>query len=193
MDTFAHLGDDWEMNPQQLQNLEEYVCRLYGQSTNSVNEARLTIFKLTCESDHSLPPNGDCLALHAQRANYQAAIWRRCMTPIMSVPSPLSHGWKADTNSDPPSLAVEWMKTPPAPSSLVQLVKCGCKKGSSTSKRCNCWSAGMACTDICHCLQCHNVLTENLRDIDTDSDDTECDTSSGESESSDSESESGDF
>ena len=29
---------------------------------------------VTCKSDHSLPPNGHCLALHAQRANYQAAI-----------------------------------------------------------------------------------------------------------------------
>ena len=122
------------MNPQQLQNLEEYVCRLYGQSTNSVNEARLTIFKLTCESDHSLPPNGDCLALHAQRANYQAAIWRRCMTPIMSVPSPLSHGWKADTNSDPPSLAVEWMKTPPAPSPWSSLSNVAARRAAAVPR-----------------------------------------------------------
>ena len=185
VDTFAHLSDDWKITPQQLQSLEEYVCRLYGQNTtSSVNEARLNIFRLTCKSDHTLPPNADCLALHAQRANFQAAVWRRCLTPIMSAPSPVGHGWKIDIDVDQPSLSVDWMNTPPAPSSLAQLVKCSCKKGSCSSNRCKCWSADMPCTDICHCIHCTNVLPESLPDMpDTDSDTECCSLSNEESDS----------
>lgn len=86
IETFTQLGQK-VLTPLQLQNLEAFVCKLYGQKKPSVDEARHNVFRLTCKSDHSLPPNSDCLALHSQRANYQAAIWWRCFTPTISAPS----------------------------------------------------------------------------------------------------------
>ena len=165
VDTFAGLGQEWEVTPQQLKQLEEFVCRLYGQKTTSVNEARHRISRLTCKSDHALPPNGDCLALHSKRANYQAAIWRRCLSSTISAPPPIGQGWKADPSSNPPSLTIEWMTAPPAPACFVQLVRCACKKNKCDSNRCSCKRADMPCTDLCQCSGCVNtVIYDNSSD-----------------------------
>ena len=40
-----------------------------------------------------LPPCEDNLRMHSQRANYQAAIWRRSLLCAPNVPHPEDHGW----------------------------------------------------------------------------------------------------
>ncbi|KAK7497551.1 hypothetical protein BaRGS_00011191 [Batillaria attramentaria] len=76
----------------------------------------------------------------------------------MSAPSPLGHGWKLDAEdaSASPVLTVEWMTAAPAYSSVLELVKCGCKKETCSSKRCGCQNAGLPCTDLRQCMQCEN-------------------------------------
>ena len=166
IDTFAHLGQEWDVSPQQLLSLEEFVCRLYGQKVNLVNNAR-HIFRLTCKSDHTLPPNNDSLGLHVQRANCQTAIWRRCLKPTIDKPLPLGHGWMSDPD-DTQLLAVQWMRNPPAPSGLVQLVNCGCKSNCA-SNRCSCKSADMPCTDLCQCSEDCTNAKHNPCEEDSDS------------------------
>ena len=172
LETFSQLGKTWELTEQQLENLEAFVCCLYGQSTKSVNEARHNIFRLTCKTDHNLPPNKDSLNLQSQRANYQAAIWRRCLLPSISAPSPLEHGWEINSETEQNCMTVKWMSTQPAHSSLVQLVKCGCKKENCSSNKCRCRSAGMPCTGLCQCCQCENKVSLAISENDsgTDSD-----------------------
>ena len=148
-DVFASLGQVWDLSKMQLDILEEFVCRLYGQTVNSVNEARYQIFMLSCKFDDHIPPNLDSLTLQAKRANYQTALWRHCLTSKVDKPSPLSHGWMLDPD-DGQSLVVKWMDVPPGLSKLIQFVKCGCK-GNCNSKRCNCKSAEMRCTEVCQC------------------------------------------
>ena len=73
-----------------------FVCRLHRQAVVPVSNGRVNIFKATCESDCMLPENKDSLVLHSRRANYQTAIWRRCLQCAISPPSPVSHGWKLE-------------------------------------------------------------------------------------------------
>uniref|UniRef100_A0A0L8FLP3 Uncharacterized protein n=1 Tax=Octopus bimaculoides TaxID=37653 RepID=A0A0L8FLP3_OCTBM len=58
------------------------------------------------EESNQLPPCKDCLFMHALQANYQAAIWRRCLQAQLYVPSPIDCGWTLDKESD---LIIAWM------------------------------------------------------------------------------------
>ena len=149
---------------------------MYGQKSTSVDEACHGLFCLTGKGDFQLPPNRDSLVLHSQRANYQAAIWRRSLVARQAVPSPVGHGWKLCGSDDSTCLAVQWKSTTQSPST-TELVKCGCKKDCST-KRCRCKSADLPCTDLCQCEDCGNKATvegcdlhEDVHDSDTDSED----------------------
>ena len=78
---FRQLGRSWELDGDLFKNLEQFTCMIMykgkiSQSANTVNGLR---YQLSCakrgEAESSqLPPYRDCLFLHAQRANYQAAI-----------------------------------------------------------------------------------------------------------------------
>ena len=79
--TFAEVGIEWDLSPSLMARLETFTCLWYALKSNTtdVNALRYNMFcskKGEIES-HQLPPCRDCLLLHAQRANYQAAIWRR--------------------------------------------------------------------------------------------------------------------
>ena len=83
---FSRLGEEWELQPELMNELEVFTCLLYAPKGSSVkfNELRYNLFcakKGEIES-HQLPPCRDCLGKHAQRANYQAGIWKRCLSSI---------------------------------------------------------------------------------------------------------------
>ncbi len=97
-ETFIELGQEWNLSQELLEKLEAFTCLLYAPkaSTSQVNKLRYHLFcakKGEIES-HQLPPCKDCLTNHAQRANYQAGIWRRCLESNPQVPSPVGKGWK---------------------------------------------------------------------------------------------------
>ena len=152
---FEQLGTLWSGEEELMKRLEGFVCQLYGQDTQSVNEARLKIFQASCRSDQMLPLNRDCLQLHALRANYLRAIWRRSLQTSISAPTPTEHGWKAGEGH----LAIQWSTIAPASSALTELVKCGCQKGMCETNRCSCFKEGLPCTGLCHCLQCGNIVS----------------------------------
>ena len=58
---------------------------------------------------------------HIKRANYQAAIWRRCLQPRPTVPSPHGHRWNVccAEGSVPQSISVYWMELPAAPQAVL--------------------------------------------------------------------------
>ena len=71
------------------------------------------------------PPCKDCLHLHALRANYQSAIWRRSLEVQPDIPSPIhGHGWELD---DDGRLQVTWMTGAPAPESVLEFLACKCR------------------------------------------------------------------
>ena len=70
---------------------------------------------------YQLPPCRYCLVKHAQRANYQAAIWRRCLEQDPKVPSPVGRGWKIEKEEGVEQLVVHslhWMDEQPVPQAV---------------------------------------------------------------------------
>jgi len=95
-EAFSELGRSWEVSTDLFQQLKEITCHMYLPSTNTreVNQLRYQLFcarRGEVESSQ-LPPCEDCLFMHVLRANYQAAIWRKCLQSHPSVPDPKDYG-----------------------------------------------------------------------------------------------------
>ena len=126
---------------------------LYGDKrSSSVNECRYALFKAGKCSDEVLPPTGDSLLKHVERANYQAGTWSRCLTAKMTIPSPIGNGWQLSNEG----IEIHWMTHHPAPDSLLKCANCKCKTGCQT-KRCSCQKSGLKCTELCSCVACQNT------------------------------------
>ena len=99
---FFKLGEEWNLSPQFMNELEAITCLLYTAKGASVKiiDLRYNLFrakKREIES-HQLPPYRDCLEKHRQRANYQAGISKRCLEQDPQLPSPVyvGRGWKIE-------------------------------------------------------------------------------------------------
>ena len=134
MQTFKPLGCNWHLTKDLFQQLEKFLCCVFGQrNVSSVNTARFNIFHLTGKFDNNLPPCQNSLWLHAERANYQAAIWRQCLHININALSPTNHGWKREDQE----LVIHWSSLPTTSSTFINLIKCNCKKNSCDSRRCS--------------------------------------------------------
>uniref|UniRef100_UPI00358DDB47 uncharacterized protein n=1 Tax=Myxine glutinosa TaxID=7769 RepID=UPI00358DDB47 len=164
--TFQELGQIWDLSREVMNKLETFTCLLYGPkalSTN-VNDLRYHLFcakKGEVES-HQLPPCRDCLVKHAQRANYQAAIWRQCLEQDPKVPSPVGRGWKMEKEGVE-QLVVHWMDGQPAPEAVLDLLACNCNRKCSLPK-CVCLSNRLKCTDMCRLTDCDNQASVSESD-----------------------------
>jgi len=176
-EAFSQLGHSWEVSTELFQKLQEVTCHMYVPSTNTtkVNELRHQLFcarRGEIESSQ-LPPCEDCLFMHVLRANYQAAIWRRCLQCQPYVPSPKGCGWTTD---DDGKLAIEWMQGSPAPDAVLQLLSCKCGR-SCKLPDCTCLANSLKCTDMCKLRTCSNQPADveeevvDLEDSDADNSD----------------------
>ena len=158
-ETFTELGQEWNLSPELMNKLEALTCQLYAPktTTTTVNDLRYQLFcakKGEIES-HQLPPCRDCLVKHFQRANYQVAIWRRCLHQDPQVPSPVGRGWQMEGEEGAEQLAVDWMAGKPAPEAILELLSCSCTRNCS-SPRCVCVANGLRCKDMCRLPNCEN-------------------------------------
>ncbi|XP_070535408.1 uncharacterized protein [Ptychodera flava] len=168
--TFQEIGTSWTVSDELMTQIESFVCELYGQGQcSNVNEARYNCFRLGSQNDGALPPNKDSLKLHTQRANYQTAIYRRCLQAKMDAPSPHGHGWIVQDSE----LSIQWMTLPPAPDSIINFVSCKCKK-SGCSSRCSCREVELLCTELCQCVSCTNTNTKEQNECIEDESDDSC-------------------
>ena len=131
-DTFLQLGQMWNLSRELMDRLEAFKCRLYAPKSSStkVNDLRYMFCAKRGEiQSYQLPPCRDCLVKHAQRANYQAAIWRRCLEQDPKVPSPVGRGWKIEKEEGVEQLVVHslhWMDEQPVPQAVLDLLACNC-------------------------------------------------------------------
>lgn len=177
-EAFSELGRTWTVSEELFEKLQEITCRMYAPSTHTkdVNTLRYQLFcarRGEVESGQ-LPPCEDTLAMHAARANYQAAIWRRSLQTHPSVPDPKDNGWTTDENG---KLAIEWMRGSPAPDTVLELLSCKCTR-SCKLPECTCLVNGLKCTHMCKLQLCSNKPHEDepaaeLTDSDLDHDDTD--------------------
>lgn len=157
-DLFCSMGKDWGLEAIDMETVERFVCELYGNSKlKSVNDARYEIFRGSYKTDTTLPPNLDSLIHHTKRANYQAAIHRRCLETNIGAPNPVGNGWKMEDNN----LTILWNSQPIAPDSILKSVSCSCKKTKCIQRNCSCLEAKIKCSELCHCINCENVPETN--------------------------------
>ncbi|XP_070581399.1 uncharacterized protein [Ptychodera flava] len=163
--TFQQLEAVWILSDELFTQIESFVCDVYGKiRCSDVNEARYNCFRLGSQNDGALPPNRDSLKLHTQRANYQTAIYRRCLQAKMDAPSPHGHGWIVQ-DSD---VSIQWMTLPPAPDSVISFVSCKCKKSECLS-RCSCREVDLLCTELCQCVSYSNSQNDEESETGDDS------------------------
>ena len=110
-----------------------------------MNELRHQMFGSQTTDPCRLPPCQNAAQHHLCRANYQAAIWRRCLESCPDVPSPSGHGWEV-SGSD---VTIKWLDVSAAPTEVLESVSCVCKK--CVDRRRSCKKNGLTCTGACKC------------------------------------------
>ena len=105
-------------------------------------------------------------------AHFQTMVWNQDLTPYPQLPPATEYGWEAEEGKLVPVTAQD----PPAPATIIHLIKCGCKKTFCMS-HCSCRSQNLNCTEMCLCGAdeevCANVSQGHLMGIDKDEDDDE--------------------
>ena len=174
IDMFIELGKEFYVadSSSLFTQLQEFVCELYGDHGNDVNESRYRLFCRSSGAEETLPPNKSALLQHAKRACYQAAIYKRALISKMNCPSPVGYGW--NINSDL-QLQINWFSGTTT-ADLLKIVTCKCKTGCKT-KRCVCKSHSLLCTELCQCATCENVeeTHQNQAEESDDSSDSDSD------------------
>ena len=103
LEVFSCLGDDWFINDDQLQALENFVYWLYGnRHFRDINKVRLSIFQKVYKQKNKiidlplLPPCQQTLKLHCRQCNYVAKIWKSSDVSVLQAPPIVNHGWNEE-------------------------------------------------------------------------------------------------
>ena len=134
-----------------LTGLRLFDYRMIMESNTIRLCSRLFYAKQGKVDSNQLPPCEDCLKLHAFRANYQAALWRRSLQSCPEVLSPVGHGWVQEDGK----LSTKWMSGEPAPAALLEFLSCSCAR-SCKLPTCTCLTNGLKCTNMCRLRDCSN-------------------------------------
>ena len=153
--------------PPQVKDLEKFVCQVYS-STGEIDlpTLRWEMFQSKNMEGEMLPPTRTALLPHITRANYIAMRDKSYMTRSPDLPSIEQSGWRLEKGVYSPvqNLAL------PAPRAVIELTKCGCKKGCTS--KCSCRKNGVPCTPLCKCYgKCCTNVTKDTHDRLDDEDD----------------------
>ena len=142
--------------------LERYICKLYQPDTAIVRltELRWWMFRRKQAESNKLPPSRAAFLESVKRSQYQCIIWKSAPDPNPDIPMPDDYGWKRDCDKYIPVMTT----LPPAPETLLPLIKCGCNKSVCETSRCKCKANHLYCTDLCCCGaeedSCKNIASE---------------------------------
>ena len=102
LEAFAALGECWSLSEDVANQLESFVCKLYGYRESNINNVRKKIFEKKCKKEGkivdlaNLPPCKSVLKLHTLRANYVAKVWKCSLENMVDYPDITLHGWNED-------------------------------------------------------------------------------------------------
>ncbi|KAG1651429.1 hypothetical protein GQR58_027101 [Nymphon striatum] len=172
---FCDFGKEWHVTEDMFETIQAFTCSLYclNTSISDVNKLRYEMFRSRKGdiSSGQLPPCKDALKQQTNRANYQAAIWRRSLQNSPEIPSPTNgHGWNVVEGK----LGICWLTGAPAPDVVLELMSCKCPR--RCNENCPCVVNGFSCTPACKLLDCDNmqeedeVISHTLDDSDSESD-----------------------
>ena len=149
--------------------LERFVCILYKyENHTNVSEFRWYLYCHREAQAESLPPTQGGLKLHIMRAHYVSKIWKSSRESIMSLPPIKNFEWEKDEHG---FISPVRCSMPPAPVSVINLVKCGCRTGCS--RNCSCHRNQISCTELCKYFQssCNNSQNRIEDDVFVDNED----------------------
>lgn len=137
---------------------ERLLVRLYGgKSTENLDSLRFRLFsqKLVSSTQHVkpevLPPTSDAARFHFHRVFLQIMTW------MGHELQPESWGWRKGTSGLIPIL----MEKPPAPDSLLSIIRCSCAENGCNSQRCTCKKHGISCSFACK--NCQGSTSSNSK------------------------------
>lgn len=141
------------------------ILQMYnaGKKIKCLNELRHVIFLKNIVKEKavnlaSLPPTNDAAAQHCFRVYLQVQKW------LSNDLLPEQWGWKKGKILTP-----NMMTKPPAPSEILKIIFCNCKKGCGNA--CSCRKAGLFCTEACGACKndtCTNIPPVESEEIDYD-------------------------
>ena len=97
--TFTALGSDWNLEESVIEDLEEFVCLLYGRCQKEVNSVRTFLFETKYLNQNKtidislLPPCQASLRPRILRSNVVARIWKLSDEAQTQLPDLSQHGW----------------------------------------------------------------------------------------------------
>lgn len=151
---------------------ESFICSMYSaKHFNNADEARYHLFCQKSLKSEDLPPTSESLSHHIKRANYQASVWKKALSPMQNIPPPEGNGWMMIDSNLVPVL----MEKNPAPSEITELTKCGCGISQCKQNNCSCRRNNLPCTEACSCMA-DEVCSNQVNDVmlsDSDSSDSE--------------------
>lgn len=130
---FQQLGEDWNVKPHVLKEVEQFTCLMYGQNRESyVDSVRIKLLRKMVGEDEKLtpkskvdlarlPPCSSALKPHVQRVNHRVALYKRAHQGIIEKPKPYEdgQGW---IKTDDGVLEPVWSCGPVLPTALVDLL-----------------------------------------------------------------------
>ena len=158
--TLSLTVDDYqECLPTNLIPIERFLCSIYAPTDcpiRKIPELRHNLF--LSKNIEKLPPSIAAFYLHLLRTNFTAARYKSYVTAVPNLPEITLSGWKIVDEKFVPVLCL----LPPAPKSILELVKCGCnaKKGGCKKGKCSCYKNDLPCTPLCKCYStgCENFV-----------------------------------
>ena len=157
LDYFASFGvhdiSQLQMNDTTLSaqfvHLERFVCMTYSPNgATTLASLRWKLLQSRNLEGELLPPTVATLFPHIKRANYISTRDKSYISAIPNLPKLEDNGWKA--KEDGTSYEPVHCLLPPAPTAVVELVKCGCKK--TCTGNCSCSRNNLLCTALCKCF-----------------------------------------
>lgn len=149
---FVHATDKTDI----VKTGEAVILALFGAlPEEGLNSLRYRLFSSktvssTCSIQvQTLPPTSSAAALHCLRVYHQVQTWMG-----NSALDPLDYGWEMSGGLMMPVKS----DIPPAPDSLLQVIRCKCKTGCD-SKKCTCRKNGLECTIACG--DCRGIACSN--------------------------------
>ena len=150
-----------------------FLCGLFrkkGIEATNPHSLRWTLFKQLGidKGIELLPPTYGAWKEHILRAHCQCVVWEQDLIVCPMTIDPLMFGWIKEDDHLVPRLS----KIPPAPTAVVELVRCACGASNPsavnkcTSGRCSCKLNSLVCTELCRCEAtidiCQNINSDIL-------------------------------
>jgi hypothetical protein len=157
--TFQKFGTQSELNTDDYDNVQQFVCMIYSKSKDfmDVGALRWHLFQTHNYVSEKLPPTFGSLVPHIKRCNAMSRVYK---SYVCAKPSDvdLVGGWeKDDLGKNVPIKCIAL----PAPEAILELTKCACK-GQCIMNRCSCYKDKLNCTPLCKCNDCKNIKDYQL-------------------------------